>query len=199
MASAEPAPVRRTPLLLRAGNRILRDATAAVAFVAAGALAWRNHAVRDLEARATERAATQLLGLHPWVPFYEHDVLLVTNRAHAVVGIQITPACTSAVFLLPLTAVVGVLLCLRRLPAVRVLFAAAVAGAVMCATDLARLVSLIAALAWAGHRAFAWMHVVVGTWMSMLGAVAGLMLFCRLLVGRWWPARTPHSAPEARA
>jgi len=169
-----------------------------VAFVGAGVLVWQNHAVRAVETHATEQVATRLLDLHSWVPFYAHDVLLTTNRAHHVVGLQITPACTSAVFLLPLGVTVGVLLCLRRLAAARILTAAAIAAAVMCSMDLARLVGLLAALAWSGHRAFAWMHVVIGTWMSMIGAIVGMMLFCRILTGRWWPGRS-RTAAEAHA
>lgn len=194
MASSSPVPPaqgrqpsRFAGLLFKGLARLLRDAAAALAFAAAAALVWQNRTLRCWEAQAVRVTALRFLGLRTWIPFHEHDVLLFPNPAGVPVGIQITAACTSAVFLLPLAATVGVLLCLRRLSAARVLIAAAITAALMCAVDLARLLGLVAALAYGGTRAFSWMHVEVGTWLSMLSAIGGFVIFCRLLVGRWWP------------
>jgi exosortase/archaeosortase family protein len=163
---------------------VWRRATAVLAFAAAALLALNDLTVRSWEIHATAWLSQHVLGIQTLTTVHRPDVFWFRADGLPWSGIQITAECTSAVLLTPLMVVVGVLLLAKRMSVPRVLLAAAAAGGSMLVVNLARFVGLVAALTYGGHAVFDWAHVVGGTVLTMLGALAGLFLFGRIVVVR---------------
>ncbi|MGH9125191.1 MAG: hypothetical protein ACRDZ8_10765 [Acidimicrobiales bacterium] len=102
---------------------------------------------------------------------------------HRWVGFALTLSCTSALLMVPFFVIAGVLLLFRRVPRRRALVALAVAAAVLFAINQLRLVVIAASMLWWGFETgYQRSHVLLGTTLSTIGVIIGIIIFVWMLV-----------------
>lgn len=100
-----------------------------------------------------------------------------------VEGIVITPLCSSAVLVVPLLALAGVLL-LLRLPALRILTGLLLALLLAVACNLTRYAASAAALQSWGRGGFNLVHEYLGSLFVIFGFAAAILLLLRLTLSQ---------------
>lgn len=103
-----------------------------------------------------------------------------------VFGLRVTNECTSAIVVLPIVALTGVLVASSRLASRRLVRAASAASGVFIVVNLIRLV-LIADVSrrWGIEIGYRWSHVWVGSMITVAGAAVACATYLRALgIGR---------------
>lgn len=135
--------------------------------------------VRGIEARSGATVA-RLLGLVPARALGSAVVFPIHGR---LVGYTVSEGCTVAYLVAPLFVIAAMLIASRRTPPRRGLIAVTVVTGVFFAVNQARLFVITASMRlWGFESGFERSHIFLGTILSTLGAVAGLVLFVRLIV-----------------
>jgi exosortase/archaeosortase family protein len=115
-------------------------------------------------------------------------------RGHFV-GYAVTDGCTVAFLVAPFFVIVAILIASRRTPPRRGLGALAALTVVLFTVNQARLFVVAASMrAWGFRSGYERSHVFLGTTLSTIGAVLGLLLFVRIVA----KDSTPTHGPGAR-
>jgi exosortase/archaeosortase family protein len=100
------------------------------------------------------------------------------------VGFELTVACTAALLLVPFFAVAGLLLLVGRVDRGRAAVALLVATGVIFAVNQLRLLVIAGSmLAWGFQTGYERSHVFLGTMLSTIGVIAGVIVFIWMLIG----------------
>jgi exosortase/archaeosortase family protein len=100
------------------------------------------------------------------------------------VGFSLSVACTAALLLVPFFVVAGLLLVARRVESRRALVALAVTTVVIFLVNQLRLLVIAGSmLAWGFTTGYERSHVFLGTVLSTLGVIGGVIIFVWMLVG----------------
>jgi exosortase/archaeosortase family protein len=143
------------------------------------ALITKESLVRGLEAR-TGADVARAVGL---VPARAVGSAVVFPLGGHVVGYAVTEGCTVAFLVAPFFVIVALLIVSRRTPPRRGLGALAALTVVLFTVNQARLLVVAASMrAWGFRSGYERSHVFLGTTLSTIGAVVGLLLFVRLVV-----------------
>ena len=147
--------------------------------------------VRGLEA-TTGAALARWLGLVPARAVGSAVVFPLHGR---FVGYTVTEGCTVAFLVAPFFVLAALLIASRRTPPRRAVGALAVLIAVFFIVNQARLFVVAASMqVWGFRHGYERSHVFLGTTLSTIGAVVGLLLFLRLVAD----ARSPIDEPSDR-
>jgi|SRR5579884_900986 len=102
---------------------------------------------------------------------------------HRWVGFALTLSCSSALLIVPFVVIAAVLLAFQRVPRARALVALAVASAILFAVNQLRLVVIAASMLWWGFvTGYQRSHVLLGTALSTIGVIVGIIIFVWMLV-----------------
>jgi exosortase/archaeosortase family protein len=114
-----------------------------------------------------------------------------TNR---VLGLKITPECTSAFLIAPLVAVAAVMVRLRPAVNRRVLSALAIGVLMLIFTNQLRITLVVWLVQWLGpDTGYYWGHTLLGSTISVVGGAVSLAVFV------WWAAVRKTAAERAGA
>ncbi|MDQ1427833.1 MAG: hypothetical protein QOK39_1309 [Acidimicrobiaceae bacterium] len=101
------------------------------------------------------------------------------------VGIELSVACTAALLMVPFFAVAGLLMLARRVDSRRALTALAVVSVVIFLVNQLRLLVIAGSmLAWGFRTGYERSHVFLGTVLSTVGVIIGVIIFVWMLIGR---------------
>jgi len=135
--------------------------------------------VRGLEARTGAHAA-RLLGLVPARAVGSAVVFPLDGR---FVGYAVTEGCTVAFLVAPFFVIAALLIASHRTPPRRGLVALVTLTVVFFGVNQARLFVVAASMrAWGFRPGYERSHVFLGTTLSTIGAVVGLLLFVWLVI-----------------
>jgi len=144
--------------------------------------------VRRLEAR-TGADVARAVGVVPARAV--GSAVVFPLRGHFV-GYAVTEGCTVAFLIAPFFVLAALLIASRRTPPGRGLGAIAALTVVLFTVNQARLFVVVASMrAWGFRAGYERSHVFLGTMMSTLGVVVGLLLFVGLVVKRDGPKGGP--------
>jgi exosortase/archaeosortase family protein len=160
--------------------RSLAPTAVALLIVAiAAAVVTQQTFVRGLEAR-TGATVAGLLGLVPARAVGSAVVFPLEGR---FVGYAVTEGCTVTFLLVPFCIIAAALVVSRRVPPARGLSALAVAAVTFFIANQARLFLVAASMRlWGFQSGYERSHVFLGTLLTTVGVVAGLLLFVSLVV-----------------
>jgi exosortase/archaeosortase family protein len=106
------------------------------------------------------------------------------------VGFSLTIACTAALLMVPFFLVAGLLLLARRVDSRRALIALSVATVVIFTVNQLRLLVIAGSmLAWGFQTGYERSHIFLGTVLSTIGVIVGVIIFVWMLIGR--PGQPP--------
>jgi exosortase/archaeosortase family protein len=160
-------------------DRVALPAGVAVLVGALALLVWQAR-FRVGEAWVTA-AAMRLFRLRPASSLGDNVVFPLHGR---FVGFTLTTACTAALLMVPFFLVVGLLLVARRVDSRRALVALAVTAAVIFVVNQLRLLVIAGSmLVWGFQTGYERSHVFLGTVLSTIGVVTGVIIFVWMLVG----------------
>lgn len=160
-----PAPRRTHARLVAAGAVV----------AAAGALVLFDHVVRELEA-STSAHVLAVVGLHA-APLRSAVVFPVDGR---LVGYALSAGCSVAFLLSPLYLVIAGLLAAGRLSVRRGIACVVVLTALLFTVNQLRLAVIAWSMrAWGFETGYARSHVFLGTLVSTLGVLGGLLIVLR--------------------
>lgn len=112
------------------------------------------------------------------------------------VGFSLSVACTAALLLVPFFAAAGLLLASGRFDRRRVLIALAVVSAIIFAVNQLRLLVIAGSMvAWGFQTGYERSHIFIGTLLSTLGVIVGVIIFVWMLIdapSNRRPARRAH-------
>ena len=168
--------------------RLVRITSAASLAGAGVAVINEQSMVRGLEAR-TGADLARAVGLVPARAIGSAVVFPLHGR---FVGYTVTEGCTVAFLVAPFFVIAALLIASRRTPPRRGLGALAVLTVVFFIVNQARLFVVAASMhLWGFRPGYERSHVFVGTTLSTIGAVVGLLLFVRLLASGGSPTDEP--------
>lgn len=111
------------------------------------------------------------------------------------VGFSLTVACTAALLMAPFFAVAGLLLLARRVDSRRALIALSVASVVIFTVNQLRLLVIAGSmLAWGFQTGYERSHIFLGTVLSTIGVIVGVIIFVWMLIGRPDQPRIGHQS-----
>ena len=167
------------------GNGTAPDAGAFPARAVAVLLVVTGAAVISLEAlvRGVEAAiGAELASLVGLVPARAIGSAVVFPLHGRLVGYAVTEGCTAAFLVAPFFVVAALLIASRRTPPLRGLRAVTAVSLVFFTVNQARLLVVAASMrAWGFQSGYERSHVFLGTMLSTVGALAGFLLFVRLV------------------
>jgi len=154
---------------------------AGVALAVAAALAAVQVRIR----RAEASGFAGLLRLLRIAPARSIGTAVTFPAKGRYVGLTVTAGCTAALLVIPFVVVAGVLLLAGRVQPGRATATVAVFTVVVALINQLRLLVIGAAmLAWGYPAGFDRSHVLMGSVVSTIGVVGGLLLFVRMVVPR---------------
>jgi exosortase/archaeosortase family protein len=165
-------------------RRTLRYAVGGSACASAIVLLANQGWYRGAEAAMAGAAVSRWLGYPVIVARGQQTMFFAfhgTGIAH-MLGLQVTLGCSSALLLMPVLLVTGLLLCVGQTPATRILLAALLAAGIVVCVNVLRLV-LIALLVdwWGAATGFGWGHTLFGSVLTLAGMSAALAAFVLVL------------------
>lgn len=153
----------------------------AIALVIGVGLLFGQGRFRVSEARFTA-FAMRLVHMRPAVSLGDNVVFPLHGRW---VGFSLSVACTAALLLVPFFVIAGLLLVARRVESRRAVVALAVTTAVIFLVNQLRLLVIAGSmLAWGFTTGYERSHVFLGTVLSTLGVIGGVIIFVWMLVGK---------------
>ncbi len=175
------APVSRARRLTRRTTRYLVGGSAcAAAIVLLANQGW----YRGAEAAMAGAAVSRWLGYPVIVARGQQTMFFAfhgTGIAH-MLGLQVTLGCSSALLLMPVLLVTGLLLCVGQTPAARILLAALLAAGIVVCVNVLRLVMIALMVDWWGAATgFGWGHTLFGSVLTLAGMSAALAAFVLVL------------------
>jgi len=164
--------------------RLLLAAAALAA--GAGLIVWQA-SVRRVEAAVSARLVS-LIGLLPAHRLGTAVVFILRGR---FVGYNLTPECTAAFLIAPFFFIgAAAIVAAPRVPILRTVTTVALITALLFVVNQVRLAVIAGSMrAWGFVPGYDISHVLLGTMVSTLGIVGGLLLFLAR-VGFWQPARS---------
>ncbi|OKJ06059.1 archaeosortase/exosortase family protein [Kitasatospora sp. CB01950] len=181
-ATALSGPPVRSAVRSRPG--LLGSVCGPLALALAGLLVGGERMYRNLELTAVAQITTHLLGLRTLLlPSPGAPVLYAGGPDHFERGIALTTGCSSALLIAPFALVLGLLLVFGHRRPGRLLLALALAVAMIAGTNLGRLTLIVAMQHRYGSSGFEWTHVLFGSLLMMVAALAALLL-CLAVVAR---------------
>jgi hypothetical protein len=165
--------------VLRRGDAV-RALLVALVVVGAGVeLILGQHAIRSVEASvAAALAAT--LGV---VPAHSLGTAVVFPLDQRFVGFSLTAGCTASLLAAPFCLIAAGLVATRRISVARGLFTLGLVSAVLFAVNQLRLLVIAASMRlWGFTTGYNRSHVLLGSLVSSIGLVIGLLLFVLAMV-----------------
>jgi len=174
----------------KVGARALTASAVTLLLLAAGVAVLTEQAlVRGLEARSAAHLA-HLVGLVPARSIGSSVVFPLGDR---FVGYTVTEGCTVAFLVAPFCLIAAVLVASRHTAPRRGLRALAVVTIVLFMANQARLFVIAASMRALGFESgYELSHVFLGTVLTTLGAVIGLLLFVWLVANESAPGNRRH-------
>ncbi len=163
----------------RGASRVVSWSAAAAFVLAAAFLVLGQHAFRDIEAwfSASILRVTQIF------PARAIGVAVIFPVRGALVGLSISASCTAALLISPFLLLSGGLVASGRVSVGRGVSTAAVLALILFVVNQARILVIALSMRWWGfERGYEISHILLGTIVSTLGVLAGLLIFTRVLV-----------------
>lgn len=158
-----------------------------VALAISAALLVGQGRFRDTEARFTA-LVMRLVHMRPASSLGDNVVFPLHGRW---VGFSLSVACTAALLLVPFFVIAGLLLLARRVDSRRAIIALVVTTAVIFLVNQLRLLVIAGSmLAWGFTTGYERSHVFLGTVLSTLGVIGGVIIFVWMLVGNPGPRQS---------
>ena len=140
----------------------------------AATLLARQGGIRVLEARTS----AEVLGLLRVVPAQSLGNAVLFPLAHRFVGFAVAPGCSVTFLVAPFCLIAAALIASGRVPPRRGLGALGLVAGIFFAVNQARFVVIVASMrGWGFKTGFELSHVLLGTVLSTLGVLGGILLF----------------------
>jgi exosortase/archaeosortase family protein len=171
--------------------------SAAVAFLALAAAAIVCQAsYRSAEIWVAGQLA-RLVSSHAVVIDAANQTYYFNVDTPRVVGLTMTPECTSAFLVLPLLLVAAAFALLRPTLARKVAVAVVVSAIAVIVVNQIRLLTMIGLMNWLGNETgYYWGHTLLGSIVSIIGGAGALVLFVVLTVRKTKSERQTLAAAE---
>lgn len=165
----------------RSSSRPVHQGLAAAAAAAAVLLVVGQEQIRRFEAVGS----ASLLGLLRIAPADALGTAVTFPAKGRYVGFTVAPGCTAALLIVPFFVAAGGLLLAGRVRPGRATATVAVFAAVVVAVNQLRLLVIAVSMrTWGYPDGFERSHVLLGSVVSTIGVVGGLLLFLRMVVPR---------------